>query len=68
MQKLEEMVEHLPPDIYRQVQEYAEFLIAKRAKELPIKPEFNWAGALKDMSAHYSSVELQHQITEWRSG
>ncbi len=30
------------------------------------KPERKWAGALKDLRKKYTSVELQHELTEMR--
>jgi len=66
MQKLEELVAQLPPDIYRQVQDYAEFLLQKRAARTRSQPGFQWAGALKDLCEQYTSTQLQHAITEWR--
>lgn len=32
------------------------------------KPTFIWAGALKDLRARYTSVDLQHAIAKWRVG
>jgi len=32
------------------------------------KPEFNWAGALKELGNNYTSVDLQHKISRWRIG
>ena len=38
------------------------------ARKTKKKPRFDWAGALKDLRARYTSVELQHKIAEWRIG
>ncbi len=66
MQKLEELMTQLPPDTHQEVQNFVEFLLQKRAAKPHAKPEFQWAGTLKDMREQYTSVELQHQVTEWR--
>lgn len=62
MQKLADLVAQLPPNTYQEVQNFVEILLQKRAA----KPDLQWAGALKDMREQYTSVELQHQVTEWR--
>lgn len=36
----------------------------KNNKEL----KFDWAGGLEDLKDKYTSVELQHKISEWRAG
>jgi hypothetical protein len=64
---LEELVKELPPDCKEEVRDFVEFLLEKRAKRPRNKPKFGWAGALKDLRDQYTSVELQHKITEWRS-
>lgn len=68
MKTLEEMVQQLPPDMAQEVQDFIEFLLRKRAPQPRGKPEFRWAGALSELHDRYSSVALQHQITEWRQG
>jgi len=65
---IEEMIRKLPPDLQEEVKEFVEFLLEKRAKRNKEKPKFDWAGALKDLKGVYSSVELQHKISEWRIG
>ncbi|MEW6171998.1 MAG: DUF2281 domain-containing protein [Bacillota bacterium] len=61
---LKEIIEQLPPDLQQEVKDFAEFLLAKRAKKPCRLPKFDWAGALKDLREYYSSVELQHKILE----
>lgn len=68
MQTLTEFVEQLPPDIQREVRHFAEFLLERQKRKPKGKPSFDWAGALKDLRDQYTSVELQHKITEWRIG
>lgn len=65
---LEKLVKALPADIREEVRDFVDFVIQKRAKKPHGKPKFDWAGALKDLRDKYSSVELQHDISEWRIG
>ena len=66
MLTIKEVVEQLPPEMQEEVKNFAEFLLEKRQKRTKGKPNFDWAGALKDLREHYTSVELQHEITERR--
>lgn len=66
MQTLKELVEQLPPDVQQEVRDFVEFVLERRRKKPKGKPRFHWAGALKDLRDQYTSVQLQHQIAEWR--
>jgi hypothetical protein len=66
MTTLAEFVEQLPPDIQREVKDFAEFLLKKRAQKKHEVPVFDWEGALKDLAEQYTSVELQHEISRMR--
>ena len=68
MQTLEEMVAQLPSEMRREVRDFAAFLLEKHRKKTRGKPNFDWAGALKDLPERHTSVQLQHQIAEWRMG
>lgn len=65
---LDELVKRLPPEIRKEVKEFVASLIRKREKKPSGKLKFDWAGALKDLRGQYTSVELQHKISEWRIG
>ncbi len=65
---LEELFQGLPPEIRKEVKQFVTSLIRKRAKKPTGKLKFAWAGALKDLRDQYTSVELQHKISEWRIG
>ena len=65
MQTLKEMVQQLPPELQEEVRDFVEFLLVRRARRPKRKPKFDWAGALRDLHARSSSVELQHEIAEW---
>lgn len=65
MRTLVELIAQLPPELQREVQDFVESLLERR-KRPKGKPQFDWAGALKDLRGQYTSVELQHKINEWR--
>ncbi len=66
MTTLAELVEQLPPDIQKEVKDFAEFLLKKRAEMKYEVPAFDWEGELKDLAEQYTSVELQHHILKMR--
>jgi galactose-1-phosphate uridylyltransferase len=68
MQKLEALINELPPELQEEVKDFIEFLLKKRRKKSQQKLKMNWAGALKDLREKYTSVELQHKILKWRVG
>jgi hypothetical protein len=68
MKTIEDLIKELPPDLRDEAEDFIEFLVERRLKKMRGKPEFGWAGALKDLKGKYSSVELQHRISEWRIG
>jgi hypothetical protein len=65
-QEIIELVAGLTPESQQQVREFVEALIAKQQRRRA-SPEFDWAGALADLREKYTSVDLQHQISRWRS-
>jgi hypothetical protein len=66
MQSLEELIERLPPDLEEEVRDFVEFLLERYGRRPEGKPRFKWAGALKELQDKYTSVDLQHEISEWR--
>lgn len=68
MKTIEEMMKELPTEYQKEVEDFIEFLIQKRTRKKKGKLKLNWAGALKDLRDQYTSVELQHKISEWRIG
>jgi len=66
--ELKELIDQLPPGLQQEVQDFVEFLLEKRARKPKRKSQFDWARALRDLRDHYSSVEVQHKIAEWRIG
>ena len=71
MQTLKELIEKLPPELQEETRDFVLFLLERKASKVRKtrgKPSFNWAGTLKDLGDKYTSVELQHKISEWRVG
>jgi mRNA-degrading endonuclease RelE of RelBE toxin-antitoxin system len=66
MENIEEMIRKLPPELQREVKDFVNFLIEKRARKQGVKLRQDWAGALKDYRDKYSSLELQKKALEWR--
>ena len=64
---INEMVNKLAPERQAEVRDFVEFLLAKQRSRPRGKPQFGWAGALKDMRDEYTAVDLQHEITRLRT-
>ena len=64
---IDEMVKQLAPGQQAEVRDFVEFLLAKQRSIPRRKPQFDWAGALREMRDDYTSVELQHEIARWRT-
>lgn len=65
MPSLEDRIKGLPPDLRREVEDFVDFLIDRRAPHSRGKMKFVWEGALADLRDQHSSVDLQHKILEW---
>jgi len=67
MSTLEEILEKLPPELRKEVQDFAMFLLEKRNKK-KIKKFLrqDWGGALKNYKNVYTSLDLQKKSLEWR--
>lgn len=68
-QAIETKIEQLPEALQQEVFDYIEFLLQKYQPRLNQKHgfRFDWEGGLSDLKDRYSSVELQHQASEWRA-
>jgi len=66
MENIEEMVKKLPPELKREVEDFVNFLIEKKARKRGKKLRQDWAGALKDYRDQFTSLELQKKALEWR--
>ena len=67
MQSIDEMVKKLPPESRAEVIDFVEFLLAKHRSKPRPKMTCDWAGGLEDLRAEFTSVELQHQASKWRT-
>jgi hypothetical protein len=65
---LQDMIQALPPELQDEVRDFVEFLSERKAKKRKAKMRFAWQGALKDLRSQYTSVELQHRISDIRAG
>jgi len=66
-QRIGEMIKELPLEFQHEVEDFVRFLLEKQARKSRGKLKFDWEGALEDLRDQYTSVELQHQISEWRA-
>lgn len=67
MSTLETLIKNLPPELRREVEDFVEFLLKKRARNRSRgRLRQDWAGALQDYRDQYSSLELQKKALEWR--
>lgn len=65
MKKLDEPLEKLPPDLQREVEDFARFLLETRAQPKRAKLRMDWAGALSEFRERFTSLELQKKALEW---
>jgi hypothetical protein len=63
---IDEMVNELPPERQAEVRDFVEFLLTIQRSRPRRKPQFGWAGALKDLRDEFTSVELQHEVARLR--
>ena len=66
MPTIEERIRALPLALQVEVEDFIAFLQERRQPPAPGTPDLKWAGALADMAAQHSSVELQHALADWR--
>jgi len=66
MKSLEELIRELPPDLRKEVEDFARFLLERR-KATHGKPiRQSWAGALREFKDRFTALELQKKALEWR--
>ena len=66
--EIEAKISRLPPHIIPEINDYLDFLLFKyeEKKATEKKFEFNWEGGLSKLKKEFTSVELQHKVSEWR--
>jgi len=62
---LEELIKELPPDLQREVRDFAQFLLEKKVRPAQRKVGLSWAGALSEFRDQLTSLELQKKSLEW---
>jgi len=62
---LDELVQKLPPDLQREVEDFARFLLETRAEPKTGRLRMDWAGALSEFRERFTSLELQKKALEW---
>jgi mRNA-degrading endonuclease RelE of RelBE toxin-antitoxin system len=66
METVEELIKQLPPDLQKEVEDFARFLLERQARKRSGKLRQDWAGALREHREQYTSLELQKKALEWR--
>jgi len=64
---LKQQIDRLPTELQAEVEEYVDNLVKEYEREGRTRPTFQWTGALQDLGNRYTSVELQHKVSEWRT-
>jgi hypothetical protein len=66
--QISKKIEKMPPDLISEVMDYIDYLMHKYSIGSKTKGTFNfsWEGGLSEISKKYTSVDLQHKVTEWR--
>jgi hypothetical protein len=67
VKSINQMVNELAPGQQAEARDFIESLLERKRVSTRRKPQFDWAGALKDMREDYSSVDLQHESSRWRT-
>ncbi|MGC8856869.1 MAG: DUF2281 domain-containing protein [Anaerolineae bacterium] len=65
MQTLKDLIEQLPPDLQREVEDFVEFLLDTKVHRKQKKLRMTWAGALREYRDQFTSLELQKKALEW---
>ena len=67
-EEINDKIKKVPPQLVPEIIDYIDFLMNKYGKTSKRKRpfKFTWQGGLSDISKEYSSVELQHKVTDWR--
>lgn len=66
MKNVKELIDELPPEYQRELQDFAEFLLHRSKSKKPEgELKLDWRGALKEKREEYTSVALQHKSRDW---
>jgi mRNA-degrading endonuclease RelE of RelBE toxin-antitoxin system len=65
IKRIEEKIKQLSPELRKDVEEFVEGLLENRERKVSKRLQLKWRGALRDLRKKYTSVDLQHKISEW---
>ncbi len=65
MNHTEQIISLLPPELQKEVEDFARFLL-ERSRKKSKKLKQDWAGGLEEFKDKYTSLELQKKALEWR--
>jgi len=63
--RLSDLLAQLPPDLLREVEDFAEFLLRRRRRPKQRKLRQSWAGGLREFRDRYASLDIQRKALEW---
>lgn len=66
MKTLEDVLRELPPELRKEVEDFARFLLERRRATGGRAVGQSWAGALSDDRDRFTALELQRKALEWR--
>jgi len=66
METIEQKVKKLPKDLQREVMDFIDFLLLKKAHKNKKTPKLDWIGGLKEYRDQVTALELQKKALEWR--
>ena len=67
MTRIEQLVQTLSPELQREVEDFAQFLVEQRHSPQPfrfLRPD--WGSGLREFRDQYSALQLQQKGMEWR--
>jgi hypothetical protein len=62
---LKEVIEQLPPELQREVHDFAQFLLERRSPPKQRRLRQSWAGGLREFRDRFTSLDLQKKAMEW---
>jgi len=65
MSTIEEVIKQLPPELQKEVHDFARFLLETRARPKQKHLRTSWAGGLKEFRDQFTSLGLQRKALEW---
>lgn len=63
---IEVLLRELPPELQREVRDFAEFLLNRRRRKRKGPLRQDWGGGLRAFRDQYTSLDLQKKALEWR--